>query len=300
MSAALRRIGQALGPRFAPLARFLTQSLAGRALVFLSLPLVLLAVAFWEPDHSPPIFDVQMHYNDDVWRGYPARGILRGVQKLNVPWVALSSVPNEGTWKLYDLDRARFLPFFVPYRTRDDRDDWFEDPRTLDWLERELDAGVYRGIGEIHLYAGGVDRPVVRRLLALAVERRLVLNVHGEAEVIRALFAIEPRSRVIWAHAGATARPAQIGALLERYPTLWAELSHRPDVAPDGVLAPEWRALFLDWPERFLLGSGTYSSEYWYQFRYILGRYRDWLRELPPPVAERIAHRNALELFAWP
>lgn len=50
-------------------------------------------------------------------------------------------------------------------------------------------------------------------------------------------------------------------------------------------------------PDRFLLGSGTYSSKYWYQFRTYLSRYRGWLEDLPPELAEKIAYRNGLDLF---
>ncbi|MDH3514650.1 MAG: hypothetical protein OEM83_07265, partial [Gammaproteobacteria bacterium] len=55
--------------------------------------------------------------------------------------------------------------------------------------------------------------------------------------------------------------------------------------------------IMLRHPDRFLLGSGTYTSQYWYQFRYYHDRYRGWLKDLPYGVAERIAFRNGLELF---
>ena len=66
---------------------------------------------------------------------------------------------------------------------------------------------------------------------------------------------------------------------------------------PEGILNDEWRACMLRHPDRILLGSGTYNTQYWYEFRYILNRYRDWLPQLPPSVAEKVAWRNGTALF---
>lgn len=277
---------------------FFSRTLPGRVLVFLSLPLALLAVALWEPDRSPPIFDVQMHYNDVSWSLYPAKALMNAMQRYNVPWVAVSSTPNEGTSKLMEADRLRVIPLFVPYRNRDDRDNWLENPELIEWLTAELDRGIYRGIGEFHLYDGRVDVPAVRRLVALAVERRLVLNVHGEAHVIRQLLSFDSGMRVLWAHAGMSARPRLVGEMLELHPNLWVELSHRTDIAPDGQIAPEWRNLFERFPDRFMYGSGTYNNDFWFRYNLTLTRAREWLRQLRPALAERIANQNALDLFA--
>lgn len=278
--------------------RFFTRNRYGRALALLSLPAALLTVALWESDHSPPIFDVQVHYNEDAWGVFSPKAILGTARKINVPWMAVSSTPNDGTFRLAGNDTVRVVPLFALYRNAADRDSWFENAALIPTLEVALATGRYRGVGEIHLYDGQVDTPVVRRLLALAAEHRLVLSTHSESHVVRQLFALNPGIRILWSHAGMTASPATIGEMLDRHSNLWAELSHRADVAPRGKLAPEWRELLLRHPGRFLLGSGTYSNEAWYQFRYSIARYRKWLQELPPEVAERIAYGNGLMLFA--
>jgi len=95
-------------------------------------------------------------------------------------------------------------------------------------------------------------------------------------------------------------RPRLVGEMLELHPNLWAELSHRADIAPDGQLAPEWRNLFERFPDRFMLGSGTYTNDFWFRYNLTLTRTREWLRQLRPALAERIAHQNALDLFARP
>lgn len=282
------------------LGNFLARTRAGRVLVFLSLPLALVAVALWETEYSPPLFDAQMHYNEDAWMGYPSRGIIKGMKRLNVRWAAVSSVPNEGTAKLVAAGQAQIVPLLSPYRSREERDRWLDDPQLIEWIKRELDLGDYRGIGELHLYGGRVDVPAVHQLVALAAERGLVLNVHGEAEVIRKLLTFRPAARVLWAHAGLHTPARVVGEMLEYHRHLWAELSHRADIAPDGQLAPEWRTLFERYPDRFMVGSGTYSNEFWSRYRQTLALNREWLSQLPPELAERIAHRNALDLFSRP
>jgi hypothetical protein len=271
--------------------------LLGRTIGFLSLPLALLAVLLWPSKPKIPIVDMQMHYNREAWGLYQARAVAAALEELEVLQAAVSSVPNEGTFRLQREAPERIRPFFQPYRTAQDRDAWSDDPDVLALIEREARHWGYAGIGEIHLPEGDLDRPAVRRLLAIAADRDICLSVHSGVEGIHRLFAMAPAARVLWSHAGMTATPGVIAEMLARYPTLAAELSHRTDIAPDGNLDPAWRELFLEYPTRFMVGSGTYTNEFWYQFRYILGRYRDWLEELPPGVAERIAYRNAQELL---
>ena len=283
---------------FEPLRRFFLHNRFGRALALLTLPLALLALALWEPDRLPPIFDAQVHYNEDAWMLVSPKAILGTARKYNVPQMLVSSTPNEGTFRLAERDPERVIPMFVPYGSSSERDTWFENHAMMQIMETELARGRYRGIGEFHLFDGQVETPVVRRMVQLAAEHRLVLSAHSDANAVRQLFTMNPAIRILWAHAGMTTTPATIGEMLGRYPNLWAELSHRTDVAPRGELAQEWRELLLRHPDRFLLGSGTYSNEYWHQFRITLDRYRDWLQTLPPEVAERIAYHNGAELFA--
>ena len=80
--------------------------------------------------------------------------------------------------------------------------------------------------------------------------------------------------------------------MLERYPTLWAELSSRDDLAPNGRLAPEWRTLLLEFPTRFMVGTDTFVPERWGIIGSHAGAARAWLAELPPEIAELVAYKN--------
>jgi len=282
---------------FRTIGLFFTHTVIGRALVFLSLPLALLLITFYKPTYEPPIFDAQVHYNEESWKQVSVRAILNGVQELNVPWLLVGSTPNEGTWKLHRGDPQRVIPMLVPGFTREDRDSWFNNTEIRDYIEDEILNRPYRGIGEFFLFDGQVNTPVVRRMVALAVEHRLVLHARSDPNALRQLFELGPSVRIIWAHAGMFTQPETIGRMLNRYRNLKVEISHRGDIAPGGSLDPQWRELMLLHPDRFMLGSGTYSTEYWFQFRTYMSRYRGWLKQLPPNVAEKIAFRNGLDLF---
>ena len=104
---------------------------------------------------------------------------------------------------------------------------------------------------------------------------------------------------LIWAHTGITGTPvARVEELLARYPQLLGELSYRPGLTCDGgQLCPEWRALLLRYPDRFLIGSDTWVNQRWLYYDDIMQGYRAWLGGLPAGVARRIAWDNGARLF---
>jgi len=201
-------------------------------LVFLSLPIIILIFALRTPNHQPPIFDAQVHYNENSWFRVSVDAVINTADELNVPWLLVGSTPNEGTWRLYNRDSKRVIPMFVPYRHPEDRETWYKDEDILRYMEREIQHRRYRGIGEFQLFDGQVDTPVVRRMVEIAREYDLVLHARSDANALRQLFSLESSLRVIWAHAGMFTQPDTIAELLNRYPRLWVEISHRGDVAP--------------------------------------------------------------------
>ena len=276
---------------------FLNQTLIGRTLLFGSLPLALLGFALWPQDYSPPIFDSQVHYNEESWRLVSTNAILNAAEEINIPWLLVGSTPNEGTLKLYQANQRKVIPMFIPQFTRDDRESWFDNPGILAYMKKEIGRGIYRGIGEFFLFDGQTDTVVVRTMVKLASKHSLVLHARSDPGAIRQLYDMAPGLQILWAHAGMFTPPETVSEMLDRYPGLRVEISHRGDIAPGGKLDDRWRKVFMRHSDRFMLGSGTYTSKYWYQFRHYMSRYRGWLRELPKEVAERIAFRNGLALF---
>ena len=139
---------------------------------------------------------------------------------------------------------------------------------------------------------------MVKQVVELAVRNGIYLHAHSDDLAIVELFTIEPRLKIIWAHAGMTSGPQAVGALLDRYRTLWVDLAIRNgDVAPSGVLDPGWRAVFLRHPDRFLAGTDTWVTSRWEALPGSVTDVRTYLGQLPRDVAEKIAFRNADRLF---
>ena len=253
-----------------------------------------------------PIFDAHMHYSRESWTKYPPDRVAAILDALGV-WSALvSSAPDEGTFRLKAVLGDRIVPMIGPYRGSSDVFSWTRDGTVIPYLDSNVRAGVHKGFGEFHLSSGQIDLPVVQAALRFAARNNLFLQVHADAQAIAELLnAVPPDYIVLWAHAGVTATPEQVDGLLARWPKLWTELSLRDDVAPNGVLDPRWRALFLKYPDRFMVGVDTWTvggtftgNERWDTYAEIIREIRAWLVQLPPDVAEKVAHVNAERLLA--
>ena len=64
-----------------------------------------------------------------------------------------------------------------------------------------------------------------------------------------------------------------------------------------GKVGPEWRAVFLAFPDRFVVGTDSYTPERWPYVVEHANWSRAWLKDLPPEVAERIAYKNGDAVF---
>jgi hypothetical protein len=243
-----------------------------------------------------PIVDTHIHYSQNAWDGYSPRAVLDILDRSGVRRAFVSSTPDEGTVRLYESAPGRIVPVLRPYRQGGELGSWHRDPSVVGYLETRLRRGIYRGIGEFHLGGADAGSPVVREVAELAVRQGLFLHCHCDAEAVETLLGLRPGARVLWAHAGMSAGPDVVGALLDRFPRLWVELALRSDVAPGGQLDPAWRALFLRHPDRFMVGTDTWVPSRWTDLPGVQAFTRRWLAELPGDVARRIASENAERL----
>ena len=99
-------------------------------------------------------------------------------------------------------------------------------------------------------------------MVALARERGLLLHAHSDIDAVERLFKLWPQARVLWAHSGFDP-PETVRTLLRRHPRLWCDLACRTDHARGDQLDPSWREAFDEFPERFMLGSDTFTPERW-------------------------------------
>ena len=255
-----------------------------------------LAVPGWAAE--PSLADGHIHYSRPDWSVYTPDQIVAILDKAGIARALVSSTPDDGTLKLFERDPKRVIPILRPYRTRDDMSTWWRDPSTIPYLEQRLAKGVHKGIGEFHIHGKDIHTPVLKRITEIAVQRNLYLHAHSDDAAVIELFAMEPRSRIIWAHAGMSSGAPAVGALMDKHPNLWADLSYRyGDVAPGGTVDPAWRALLIGHADRFMLGSDTWTTSRWEQVVDMAAEARRFLQQLPPDVADKIASRNIEKLF---
>lgn len=279
---------------------------------------VLATVAQATPaQYEGPLFDTHLHYNQEAWDGntgpFPPSEALSRMKRNDVRAIIANSRPNAGTQTLAAARETReagvtVVPFVRLYRNRDDYANWFRDETIYEMVQAELARGTasgpYRGLGEFHLYdSADANGPVAKKLIVLAEQKKLAVLAHVDDVAIDLLMANAPSKgqalRLIWAHTGIGGPPVErVRALLERYPLLMGELSYRPGLTCEGGrLCPEWRALILKYPGRFMVGSDTWVNQRWSAYDETMRGYRTWLGDLPDDVAQRIAWGNAATLF---
>jgi hypothetical protein len=229
-----------------------------------------------------PIFDAHVHYNLDIGRPLSVAEVLATWRKAGIRSVLLTSRPNEGTRELLAAapPELKAVAFARPYRVMADVQTWFRDPEIYAMIEREIERGIYRGIGEFHIYGQAADSDGFARFVRLAAKHGLWLH-----------------ARVIWAHTGMSTPAERVDELFARYAQLHGELSYRSGLTQGGTLTSAWRGLFTRYPDRFLVGSDTWVPQRWPEVPAIMDDYRAWLSQLPREVAEKIAWRNGERLL---
>ena len=269
-----------------------------RYLIFLTLSLFVTAgVAQADsPSSQQPVIDTHVHYNQEMWESLPPQTAVEELRKLGIRRASVSSTPDEGTRMLYAVDPEFIVPVLRTYRYDDDRYTWFNDETLIDELKQRLKQHRYAAIGEFHLALEDARTPVIRGVVALAKQHQLILHVHSDGQTVEALYQLNPDALILWAHAGFE-KSDVVKRMLETYPTLWADLSERRDIIPNGQLANDWRELLIEHADRFTLGVDTWARQIWMFVEIAIGWQRDVLASLPDDVATRIASVNAETLL---
>ena len=278
-------------------------------------------------DYNGPLFDAHLHYNEEATAGpHPMSDVLARIKRNGVKGILANSRPNDGSKALaahVSADKSNDLqvvPFIRLYRNRADYDSWFKDDTIYAMVQAEYAKGAlpgapsgpasganlapFKGIGEFHLYdSENANGPVAKKLMAFAEEKNLAVLAHVDDTAIDLLMANAPskgqKLKLIWAHTSIGGAPAsRIDELFGKYPLLMGELSYRPGLTCEGgKLCPEWRALMLKYPSRFMIGSDTWVNQRWQYYDELMKGYRAWLGDLPPEVARQIAWGNGAALF---
>jgi hypothetical protein len=243
-----------------------------------------------------PIFDAHVHYSHDAWSVVPPKEAIAILRKAGLKRALVSSSDDEGTQKLLAEAPDLIVPELRPYRKRGELSTWMKDPEALRYVEDLLRKHRYVAIGEFHLYGADADLPIPRRIVALAKQHGLFLHAHSDVDALERIFAQDPGARVLWAHAG-FAEAEKVREMLRKHKTLWADLALRSEVGSGGRVSPEWREVFMEFPDRFMVGTDTWAPQRWHSIADHAAFSRAWLSDLPRDVAERIAWKNAEILF---
>lgn len=247
-----------------------------------------------------PLFDAHMHWKQDAWSPYPPDVVLSLMDDNGVAMALVSSSPDEGTIVLREYAPARIVPEMRPYDDRIGPSNWTTEEGVGDTIEQRVTENSHEGIGEFHLHRiDSRDEPLLKRVVALAIEKRIPLHLHSGHEPVEYLYMLDPGLTIIWAHAGMSEPAAVVAQMMSRYPTLHADTSYRERDILDysGNLNEEWRQLLERFADRFMVGSDTWINAQWASYDRLMATNREWLSRLTPETARKIAYQNAERLF---
>jgi len=205
--------------------------------------------------------------------------------------------PDSLTAGIYKQYPQRILPFVSSMHAA-----WFrQDERVLSYAEKQLNTGIFIGVGEVMLRYYGIpskneseinvpaDSPFIKKLSDIVEHYNAVMLVHmePEPEAIRSLenlLSYNKKLRLIWAHSGTVAYkglktigPFDIAALMDRYPNLYTDIAgvqpmsvapsgglRRPPITDvSGKLFPRFKELLERHGDRVLFGLDTPYEECW-------------------------------------
>jgi len=260
---------------------------------------LLTLVFFHSSAVAAPLFDTHLHYSKADAEKYSPADIIKLLDRNNIAYAAVTGMPSSHAVDLYSFAPGRIILLLGIYKEHNDKSHWSDDESIPSLIETELKRGIWRGIGEIHIFSRNRNSPVFKRVIEIATEHDLPLLIHADPAVIDRVFSLSPKLKVIWAHAGKYPYPELVSDYLEQYDSLSVDLSMRDArIAPSGELDDDWYELIVNHPDRFLLGVDTYSSSRWDDFDSAVHTIRRWLSQLPEDVRVKLAYENAAAIYA--
>jgi hypothetical protein len=249
-----------------------------------------------------PIFDAHMHYNEEAKQVISPAQVIELWKRVGIQYVLATSRPNDGSLELMELAKKtapqiQFFPFLRPYQVQPDRYDWFKSAKIEKYVEDELKRGIYKGIGEFHIFGADADAPYVKKIALLARERGLWLHAHCDEDALERILAHAPGVKVLWAHTGMTTPLDKVDALFTKHPQIIGELSYRSDLTSGESLNPAWRTMIAKYPTRFVVGTDNWINQRWGTTPETIAYYRNVLTQLPKDLAENLAYRNGLAVM---
>jgi Tat protein secretion system quality control protein TatD with DNase activity len=198
--------------------------------------------------------------------------------------------------------------------------------------ESKLASRKFFGIGEFIVrhwaYSPGIhaeqDNPIyselMRRFSVLAAKYDVPMVIHMEGyptlvDDFSKLIKENPDTRYVWAHNGGRSKAEVIRSLLSRFQNLFCDLGGMTNVTTgygsgwprkeaftslierDGVLFPEMKSLYEEFPDRFMVGTDIAHAPAMRFYEGRIRRFRELLEQLSPEARAKIAEQNALRIY---
>lgn len=268
-----------------------------KLIVVLQFGFVSLIIAESFQSQDQPIFDAHIHYSHDVWDAISPQDAIRRLREAGITRAMVSSSGDDGTQRLYQAAPEFVIPVLRPYRKRGTLKTWMYDETVIPYLKERLARYRYVAIGEFHIDKEQANLPVIRQLVQLAKQHKLMLHVHSDAKAIAYIFEQDPDAKILWAHGGFEYAYV-IREMFEKHENLWADLSFRREIFNNNRFLPDWQALLIDHADRFMLGIDTYTPQRWLKVDAVMRWQRQLLNALPKEVASKIGHENGERVIA--
>ena len=286
------------------------------------------------PKYGGPLFDAMAQIESRVAAGVLPGMDRAGVKSMAL--FARLHPKRSGESDVLSLKRRYPERFVVgtpkPFDQHGDLSDGFVE-RTVSGVHR----GSYRFVGELlfahadkihgeqtaagerYVAPGGKN---VRRLLSELRNRGAAVMLHWEVynwerdwPAFAELYAAYPDVTFVWPHAG-FGSAAQVDTVLAARRNVVVTLSKKEKAALDlsdkelaSELGPamvdecetilaEWRALLEKYPERFMFATDAHKDFRWAKYEAIVERWRVILGQLPEPLLQNVAWRNAERVYA--
>jgi hypothetical protein len=185
----------------------------------------------------------------------------------------------------------------------------------------------WRGVGELLLRhddltaltegePARVNHPALYEVYAFCADKNLPVCLHqnstsvGHHDRFEYLHEMKealekfPRTKFIWAHCGCSRRvshknyAAMVREMLSSHRNLWVDLSwviYEDAICSQLAPKPAWVQLIQEFPERFMLG--TDLCGHFEHLGKTIARYNNLIKLLPVHLGERVAGKNAEELY---
>lgn len=225
-----------------------------------------------------------------------------------------------GTPKPFD-QRGDLSEYFVEQTSSHLSDKRYQFVGEILFAHADKSHGEQTATGERYVAPSGVN---VIKLLTDLENYNIPVMIHWEVydwnrdwPEFNALYSRFSKILFIWPHAG-FASADQVNTVLSSHTNVMITLSKKEKdqqalsseekeemlggsiVDSCGILLPEWRKLIEMYPDRFMFATDAHKDYRWFKYTKIVKQWRGILGQLPDPIAQSLAWRNAERVYGTP